>query len=180
MWLRGDARRNAQDCCHWEPVGGEKFIDRGDEWRNLDFVEKQLILQIRVPRAVGTCTRCPMEVVLSKVDGVAWTCQISLRFTHDANGVKLPGEPKILSFGDTMTDFRAVEERLKRAQSALLQLPLASDDDVTPFLADDYVPPINPQVDFSRNVVRLDVSGKDLVNVTFIDLPGIISNAAEV
>jgi hypothetical protein len=121
-----------------------------------------------------------MEVVLAKVDGVPWTCQISLRFTFDANGVRLAGEPKTIPFGDAITDFGMVEDRLRRAQAALLQLPLAADDDVSRFLNEDYVPPGKPQVDFSRNVVRLDVSGEDLVNVTFIDLPGIIRNAAEV
>jgi hypothetical protein len=121
-----------------------------------------------------------MEVVLSKVDGVAWTCEISLRFTHDANGVKLQGEPKTIPFGDAITDLRMVENRLKRAQAALLQIPLAPDDDVTRFLDENYIPPVKPKVDFSRNVVRLNVSGEDLVNVTFIDLPGIISNAADV
>lgn len=121
-----------------------------------------------------------MEVVLAKVDGVPWTCQISLRFTHDANGVRLKGEPKTILFGDAITDVGMVEDRLKRAQAALLQLPLAPDDDLTHFLDEDYAPPARPRIDFSRNVVRLDVRGEDLVNVTFIDLPGLISNAADV
>lgn len=148
---------------------------------NFPFVEVQFMEQIRVPRQVGTCTRCPMEVVLSHVDvdDAPWRCQITLRLTHDRNGLHL-GEPETIPFGDVMTDSNVVEDRLKRAQAAILELPFSNDQSVEPFLASDYQPPAKPRLDFSRNVVRLDVHGPDLVDVTFIDLPGVISNAPEV
>lgn len=41
---------------------------------------------------------------------------------------------------------------------------------------EDYKNPTKPPAAFSWNVVRLDVSGSDLVDVMFIDLPGVISN----
>jgi len=123
-----------------------------------------------------------MEVVLSHSDAekVEWSCQITLRLTHDANGLRL-GDPEVIPFGNVMNDSKLVEDRLKRAQAAILELPFHSPDhSLTRFLADGYQGPAKPPVDFSRNVVRLDVSGPDLVDVTFIDLPGVISNAPEV
>ena len=80
-----------------------------------------------------------------------------------------------------MNDSKLVEDRLRRAQAAILELSLHSHDhSAARFLADNYQAHAKSPMDFSRNVVRLDVSGPDLVDVTFIDLPGLISNAPDV
>lgn len=122
-----------------------------------------------------------MEVVLSHADGenVHWSCQISLRISFDANGNSL-SEPHTIPFGDILYDSQSVEKRLFLAQAAILQLPFMEEFSVEDFLQEDHEVPVKPPVDFSRNVVRLDVSGPELVDVTFIDLPGIISNANQV
>lgn len=120
-----------------------------------------------------------MEVVLSHSDGEAWSCQISLRIMYDVKGILL-SEPRVIPFGETLHNSEEVEMRLFRAQSAVLQLPLMEEFSVNQFLQDDYEVPAKHPVDFSRNVVTLEVCGPDLVNVTFIDLPGIISNANQV
>src|SRR5271156_236333 len=44
----------------------------------------EAISRIKVPRASGTCTRCPMEVALSRSDVEQWKCKVSLRFEHDS------------------------------------------------------------------------------------------------
>jgi hypothetical protein len=61
----------------------------------------------------------------------------------------------------------------------VLYLPLMEVYDPEVFLQDEY-PTWSGDVGFSRNVVRLEVSGSNLVDVTFIDLPGIIANANQV
>ena len=117
-----------------------------------------------------------MEVVLSHSDSDAWSCQISLRIMYNADGILL-SEPHVIPFGELLHDSEDVENRLLGAQAAVLQLPFMEEFSVNEFLEDDYEAPAKPPVDFSRNVVRLEVCGPDLVDVTFIDLPGIISNA---
>ena len=94
----------------------------------------------------------------------------------DINEYPLPA-PEVIPFGDMMYGPEQVEDRLRRAQEAILRWYTAEIDPAT-LLTDDHV--VTEMVGFSRNVVRLDVSGPDLVDVTFIDLPGIISNANQV
>src|SRR5438552_4993178 len=73
----------------------------------------EAISHIRVPRSKGTCTRCPMEVVLRRGD--SWSCQVSLRFDYD-----IPNESKG-TFRFTETSSRnEVTEILRRAQMAIL------------------------------------------------------------
>ena len=119
-----------------------------------------------------------MEVVLSHSEGDThrWSCQISLRMMFDGTEEALT-TPVVFPFGDMLYDPGQVEVRLRRAQEAVLRWPA---DGWNPeiFLEDDWVS--GELFGFSRNVVRLDVSGPDLVDVTFIDLPGIITNANQV
>jgi hypothetical protein len=120
-----------------------------------------------------------LEVVLSQAVEDVWRCQISLRIIYDENGEVLP-TPEIVGFGDAMTEAEDVENRLHRAQDAVLQWHTrVNDEDKGEILNYEY----NASDDapgFSKNVVRLEVSGPDLVDVTFIDLPGIITNADKV
>jgi len=116
-----------------------------------------------------------MEVVLTHSED-SWHCQISLRVMFDMNENPLP-TPKVIPFGEVMYDPEQVEMRLRRAQDAILDC--ATDQlEAQMFLDDDFQDV--ELAGFSRNVVRLDVSGPDFVDVTFIDLPGIISNANQV
>ena len=121
-----------------------------------------------------------MEVVLSHSEGEGenWKCQISLRIMFDEKGSPIP-EPQIIPFGDILDDPTKVETRLRAAQDAVLRYPFGADhSDIEQYIRQDYEPSKLPM--FSRNVVRLEVSGSDLVDVTFIDLPGIISNSNKV
>jgi hypothetical protein len=90
-------------------------------------------------------------------------------------------EPQTIPFGSKMYDPGHVETALRRAQDAILSL---CDDwepaDIALFLDQTHASVRGKQRSFSRNVVRLEVSAPELVDVTFIDLPGIISNAKEV
>jgi hypothetical protein len=120
-----------------------------------------------------------MEVVLTSQDGEEdfWLCQISLRIMYSRTGARL-SEPIIVPFGDALDNPEEVEKRLRGAQDAVLHLPFGN---YAPehFLQENYEKS-EAAMGFSRNVVRLDVMGSNLVDVTFIDLPGIISNANQV
>ena len=158
---------------------------------------------IKVPRDIGTCTRCPLEINLSESagDNDAWSCRISLfkKYIYDGrqtkSGVRLgkqfsmksegatrvrPLGPWILQDGEcypfaTLTSKDDVAQTLKLAQLAILN-PSADHQDYMP----GKVPPGEErQVQFSPNVVRLEISGPGLVDLSFYDLPGVI-NVSEV
>ncbi|PWN54041.1 P-loop containing nucleoside triphosphate hydrolase protein [Violaceomyces palustris] len=122
---------------------------------------------VNLPRSQGTCTRCPMEVRLTP-SNEDWRCKVFLRFSKNSDGsfrstvVEQP-------FGEVMHDPSEVEERLRRAQLAILNPSKPADS----FLAHDYniVNPPKPEVSFSDNCVCIDVSGPDLTNLSFVDLP---------
>jgi GTPase SAR1 family protein len=131
------------------------------------------ISRIKVPRASGTCTRCPMEVALSRSDVEPWKCKVSLRFEHDS-------VPNCKSMGTHFfaeTDHRDnVPLILRRAQLAILN----PGDDISNFvnLDETQCKDHGISTNFSRNTVVMEITGAD-VDVTFIDLPGIISNTKE-
>lgn len=135
----------------------------------------EAISQIKVPRASGTCTRCPMEVILRSGMPSDWSCRVSLRKEYE-NGVKL-GLPQITTFGET-TVKGDVTELLRRAQLANLN-PLKKSQY---FMVGNHLMDIDPNamdLQFSKNVVVVEISGAS-ADVTFIDLPGIVSNVANV
>lgn len=71
-------------------------------------------------------------------------------------------------FGVAMSDKAEVEERIRRAQRAIL-------NPKTPFKhfldGDDEDPDVR-QLTFSKNYVSLQISGKDVADLSFVDLPG--------
>ncbi|KAK7471940.1 hypothetical protein VKT23_000046 [Stygiomarasmius scandens] len=128
---------------------------------------------ITLPRAAGTCTRCPTECSLSYSPS-PWKCTVSLRIMTDSSG-QLLGEPRNEQFGSVITKKDEVEDRIRRAQRALLhpELPRSR------FLQDD-----EAEIDdtnaptFSSNCVSLKISGPDVADLSFCDLPGLIRTAA--
>ncbi|KAI0078419.1 hypothetical protein K474DRAFT_1744981 [Panus rudis PR-1116 ss-1] len=131
----------------------------------------EAISGITVPRASGTCTRCPMECRLTHTDH-PWRCQVLLRWEHDAKGQKVKTRED--KFGDVLTDKSELEERLRRAQTAILNPSTPAIRFLTGTIPED--PP--RELQFSSNVVCIDISGPDVTDLSFIDLPGLISNVA--
>ncbi|KAF4598880.1 hypothetical protein EYR38_007292 [Pleurotus pulmonarius] len=125
---------------------------------------------ITLPRAAGTCTRCPTECKLSSSSS-DWTCIVTLRFTTDVNGQTL-GQPRTIVFGPAITDKSNVEERIRRAQRAILnpgtayQTFLDGDDEDLP----------KSELTFSTNCVTLQISGPGVADLSFCDLPGLIAS----
>ncbi|KAE8151217.1 P-loop containing nucleoside triphosphate hydrolase protein [Aspergillus avenaceus] len=144
--------------------------------------------EIKVPRSAGTCTRCPMEINLSESDpGQPWTCQVYLSRKYVFDGSrKLKVTKKSQPLGPwvaqdqedelffTLNDKSQVQNVIKWAQLAILNPGQPSRD---------YVPGQNAgtssycHVKFSPNVIRLDISAPEFPNLSFYDLPGVISQA---
>jgi hypothetical protein len=117
----------------------------------------EAISEIKVPRAIDTCTKCPMEVRLCEDEG-PWTCKVSLRRQL---------EPPVHFV--TTQDKSEVERILSRAQLAILN----PDVDVEQF-RDDACDITTAELAFSEDTVLVEITGVSM-SITFIDLPGIIS-----
>ncbi|KAG6333571.1 hypothetical protein ID866_5520 [Astraeus odoratus] len=127
---------------------------------------------ITLPRLSGTCTRCPTECKLTHSD-TPWTCIVKLHFITNEHGA--PIKPRIVSFGDPISAKAGVEERIRRAQRAILN----PRTDPMVFLENaNKVPEVN-ETSFSRNYVSLDISGRELVDLAFVDLPGLIASVGQ-
>nr|VWO94978.1 Interferon-induced GTP-binding protein Mx [Ganoderma boninense] len=125
---------------------------------------------ITLPRGNGTCTRCALECRLRRTTG-AWTCTVWLQFIYDKDGRPL-GRARNEQFGDIMYDEDEVQERIERAHRAILN----PSTDHRIFLEGDEEEFPKREVDFTKNSVSLRISGPDVDDLSFCDLPGLIVN----
>ncbi|PSR74397.1 hypothetical protein PHLCEN_2v9905 [Hermanssonia centrifuga] len=127
----------------------------------------EAISGISVPRDAGTCTRCPMECRLAS-SSESWSCQIYIRWEFDVNGIQ-EEQVEEISFGPILTDKEDVELALRRAQAAVLNPGI----DQSNFLgrSESDLKQMKNQLKFSRNAVCLDLSGPNLMDLAFVDLP---------
>ena len=143
------------------------------------------ISEIKVPRNADTCTRCPLEINLVE-DSIEseWICKITLitKYHHDSELLERATKSRplgpwvMLDRADkfhfaTLTSKSQVENALHRAQLATLNVG-NSPADYKPGLP---LPRDDLKVKFSPNVIQLDISGPNLPNLSFYDLPGVIS-----
>ncbi|OBZ65814.1 Interferon-induced GTP-binding protein Mx [Grifola frondosa] len=125
---------------------------------------------ITLPRASGTCTRCPTECRLSH-SPEPWKCTVSLRFIVDEHGHPL-GQARNECFGEPIFEKVEVEERIRRAQRAILHPSTSSRQ----FLLGEDKDPADRELTFSTNCVSLQISGNDVADLSFRDLPGLIAS----
>lgn len=145
--------------------------------------------EIKVPRSAGTCTRCPMEINLSEsVPGESWTCRVFLsrKYMFDPSHklTKMPKKSQPLGpwiaqdqedeLFRVLSNKNEVQETIQWAQIAILN-PGRPSRDYIPGRNEDLS--MDCQVKFSPNVVRLDISAPNFPNLSFYDLPGVISQA---
>ena len=123
----------------------------------------EAISHIEVPRYSGTCTRCPMEVRLRGPQTANWTCSVSLKFENNGGYETFPFA--------TTHDENAVEQILRYSQWMILN-PNEPRRDYRA-LIDAGISLGTHHQNFSRNSVIVDITGSS-VDITFIDLPGII------
>lgn len=103
-----------------------------------------------------------------------WQCQILIRRDTDADGNKISTREE--KFGSVLYDKSELEEMLRRAQLAILNPSLPADSllafDTSSLAPGERPPGSERQLQFSNNVVCLDLSGPDVIDLAFIDLPG--------
>lgn len=192
------------DAGHNDPLGSTKYAERLRRRRNFTISNKlhgiginaeislpqisvlgsqsagkssliEAISGVTLPRASGTCTRCPTECILTQSDG-PWSCEVSLRFQYDNRGQPLAAHRNI-RFGPIITDPAQVEDRLRRAQAAILNPALENSTFPDSFLVDTILPETRA-TSFSRNFISMTVKGPEVVDLSFVDLPGIIATVA--
>ncbi|KAH9921275.1 P-loop containing nucleoside triphosphate hydrolase protein [Amylocystis lapponica] len=137
----------------------------------------EAISGITVPRDAGTCTRCPMECRLQSSSG-PWFCQVSIRWEYGTDD-RRKDDVREVPFGPLITDKADVELMLRRAQVAVLNPTVPSTSFLTLSAGDlgRYTGKKTTSLPFSKNVVCVDLAGPELTDLSFVDLPGIISNA---
>ncbi|KAI5117950.1 hypothetical protein M0805_004715 [Coniferiporia weirii] len=128
---------------------------------------------IRLPRASGTCTRCSTECLLKRSNG-PWMCTVTLRFIKDTDGEAL-GQARNIAFGEPIMNRDEVEDRLKRAQQAILNPSQHFED----FLYGNGEEIEIPELSFSENYISVQISGPDLTDLSFCDLPGVIASVGK-
>ncbi|KAI6014111.1 hypothetical protein PISMIDRAFT_109943 [Pisolithus microcarpus 441] len=124
---------------------------------------------ITLPHSQGTCTRCPTECKLTQAD-TPWTCVVKLHFITDERGS--PIKATNITFGDAIFNKAHVEERIRRAQRAILN----PNTDYKKLVEGHQVTSGANEASFSRNYVSLEISGRELADLSFVDLPGLIAS----
>ncbi|THH04716.1 hypothetical protein EW146_g10107 [Bondarzewia mesenterica] len=155
-----------------DPVVGEhrrRMLDLINRVHNTGAQLELDIPVIALPRESGTCTRCPTECRLS-YSQQPWSCTVSLHFLNDEQNPD-SGQPRNVPFGDPILFKNAVEERIRRAQRAILN----PRTDPQRFLNGPDEDPESRQLSFSSNSVCLSIRGKDVADLSFVDLPGLIA-----
>ncbi|KAI5370698.1 putative dynamin stalk domain, dynamin, GTPase domain, GTPase effector domain-containing protein [Septoria linicola] len=140
---------------------------------------------ITLPRSEGTCTRCPFQITTHATqDGdLRWSCTISLQskysylpgYKGDGTGLagwKAYGSTEICQFA-TITNKADLELVLRRAQIAILN-PTKNWRHFTACSATEVVN-ATFQVDFSPNLICLEINAPNLLELSFYDLPGAIN-----
>jgi len=95
---------------------------------------------------------------------------VSLRFSTDAGGAPL-GQTRNENFGPPIYKKSEVEDRIRRAQRAILN----PSKPVKNFLNDDEDVSVGKtELSFSHNCVSLQISGPDVADLSFCDLPGTV------
>ena len=112
-------------------------------------------------------SRCPTECRLSSSDK-PWQAKVSIRLSVGKDGGPLD-KTTIQRFGEIITSKSEIEERIKRAQLAILNPTTPADN----FLTVDLPYALDNESRFSKNSIILDISGPDLNDLAFVDLPGV-------
>jgi len=90
-----------------------------------------------------------------------------LRKTFDEDGMPM-GTARNTLFGPIIEDKKEVKERIRRAQRAILR----PSQDPDTFLSGPDEDSSNREFTFSKNCVSLEISGPELTDLSFCDLPG--------
>ena len=105
------------------------------------------------PRNNSTCTRCPTELRMIQTSDINFKCRIGIRYEYDDIRGKPLSEFRHKKIG-SVTNKKEVCKLVSTAQKILLN---------------------ECNVKFSRNVITVEIYSKDCIDLTLMDLPGMIS-----
>lgn len=143
----------------------------------------EAISGIKVPRAAGTCTRCPLFIKLESRVGSQWSAKICIRrgyqYLPDQQQMWGPKfapwvrkkSPEEVLFVET-EDQSKLGELISRAQLAILN-PQKDPAQYIPGTPAEITSEAR-EAEFSPNVVCIYISGPNLPDLSFYDLPGVI------
>lgn len=102
--------------------------------------------------------------------GPQWSCQISIRWEFTADG-SIDENVREVAFSGKIQDKEEVELMLRRAQMAVLN-PARKVGDFVDMPVKQLKDFGKNGLQFSRNTVCVDLTGPDMTDLAFIDLPG--------
>lgn len=100
----------------------------------------------------------------------AWSCQLYIRWEFDTLAGKRKDEVEEILFGRLITQKADVELALRPAQCAVLN-PKSDPKHFERMTAED-IRKVKNALSFSQNTVCMDLSGPELTDLAFVDLPG--------
>lgn len=140
----------------------------------------EAVCDISLPRAAGTCTRCPFQITTTARSGVSdWICNISLllRYQYNPNmtseyeGWEDLGSQQRIEFQEVY-DKADLERWLRLAQIAICQPePSAKAADIAKMNDLNY----GYTIEFSPNIISIEISAPGLPEMSLTDLPGTIN-----
>lgn len=151
-------------CRYWSTECWKVFSHRGHLWDYLASVIWNLYtvrfgLSSVITSIDVNLRSCPTECRLSRSQA-PWQCIVSLRFNYQ-------GQVRNEVFGPVIYDKGQVEDRIRRAQRAILNPTKPSKQ----FLGDTEEIQ-ESELSFSSSCVSLQISGPDVADLSFCDLPG--------
>ena len=98
-----------------------------------------------------------------------WFCQVSIRWEFDNSGERKKKVQEV-KFGEVIHNKADVELALRRAQAAVLNPNKHQTDYLRMTVAQ--LKDLRSELKFSRNTVCVQLSGPELTDLAFVDLPG--------
>ncbi|TID20701.1 dynamin family protein [Venturia nashicola] len=146
----------------------------------------EAISEIKVPRDAGCCTRCPLQINLKNDESAnaRWVCNVVLikkfTYTPDSEPSSNSLHPWVENSAPSSTPFGtvhskdALEATIRRAQVATLNPQNPPHRYMSSDCIDNSI-----YVQFSPNIVSLEISAPNVPNLSFYDLPGVISQSRD-
>mmetsp|Transcript_8720 Transcript_8720/g.19732 ORF Transcript_8720/g.19732 Transcript_8720/m.19732 type:complete len:553 (+) Transcript_8720:188-1846(+) len=121
----------------------------------------EAVTGIALPRAHGTCTKCPIEVTTERVESTDpkfWECDVSLRIMYGENGDKKESPENIKICTITAEERSEMPDKIMEAQEEILE---KSGDG---------------KQKFTKNTICVHIRGRECQNLSIVDLPGLIQS----
>lgn len=143
------------------------------------------ISTIEVPKASGLCTKCPIAINLSNSQDpkVPWKCTVYVeeKFSYNARQRKI-NSVHPLGPWTAREEMRLTYVANTQSQVELIKLIDAAQrlvldpERINPHESNI---PVERLQTFSPNTIRLDIEATGWVNLSFVDLPGVIARAGQ-